>query len=372
MKLLNKSLLILAILTAYVNMIFLLNWPISVGAFRDSLFTGDFSLIFILALGVGSFLAGLLLLKLKPLWLMVGGFLCAFLSLGGYTYAVELNQLITLRVLHGVALSLAFTSSLYCLFSSFQDFIGLLYKALIVASIFLIPVRESIIEGNSQWLIFISIFVTVFTGTLVAILSRYINNHMETSKIKTSIAQTSNISNILNGFLGSIIASLTLGVFLYTFNNLSISQQSLTGLPFYLFLFTMLISFSSEIAYISKYIGDAKSLCIGMLLLALNLSLITILKETSFIIIPVIFSAVAFSIILSTSFYCISNTGYKGISLYLGLLLALFFMSLLAGYKVAEYNYNEVYSPLIVSSIIIISASILFIRRIHQGSQIEL
>lgn len=380
MKTFHRSIIILVSLTAYINLILLFKWPISEGVFsNDSIIFGDLSLVFILALAIGSLVAGILLYKLNPIWLIISGLFFTVASLGGYTLANELNQLFMLRVFHGGALSLILTSSLYSIYvmttrEAFIESTILLGKVIIGASILLIPLKEFVVRvSGHQWLIFISIFVTVFTATLVTLLSKYAYFYIRNIRVKTDTKTNSNIVNILNALLGGTISALTLGIFIYTFDDMQLSNLSLSeGVVFYMFFFSMLVIFSSKIIHITKYIGSAKALCSGLLLLALNISLITIFQQSALLLIPIALAAIAFSLIISASFYCISEIGFNRIKLSMGFFMGVMFFGFLIGYTMAEYNNGEAYSPLILNSIVLISSSILFIRRIHQGGQVEI
>jgi len=368
MKVFNRSLIILVLLSIYTNLIFSFPWPISEGIFANNNSLETLSLVFIISIGIGSLLAGLILKGLNSIWVIISGLFLAVVALGGYSISDVYSQLLVYRSIHGIAISMALTSVTYGFFvmankEEFSKIIILVCRITLGFTILALPLKALVMHLYSfQSLILINIFISVFTATLLTIISKFYNFDVIKKPIETEISSNLPLDLLVNGFLGGIMASLTLGIFFYTFNSLNISQLPLSpGVIFNIFFFTMLVSLTKKITHISKDIGVAKAICSGLLLLALNISLLPILWESTFIILPIILTAIAFSIILSSSFYCLGNVSYKSSSLTLGLFYSLIFMGLATGYIIAVYNNGEAYSPLITNSIIIIGSSIILI-----------
>lgn len=376
MKALQKNLLAIAAAVILLDLFLQLS---DLSLFTLSLMEGASSTIsqwsFPIAFIFGSLLAGLLCKRsTKVYWISLSFYLLS-LCFGGYILTKSLKTYMYLNIFHGVLASYSLVMILNLMLNLTnkehirRDICGL-GLFITIPFIILLALRNQLASLlGTHWGILGMIFAYSFTGTLIILLTGYLNIDNKKTEPVSLNKMYYGIYPMISSYplLGLLIGIFTLG-FIYrrVFQNPSYGGMSSITL-INILVFSTSVILITKIGALADIIGDIKGILIGLLLLAFSLSLFPLVEGVPLLIIPMILCGAAYGILIpSISGYFWNLLMESHSAMLIGIYLIFTYLAGLLGFWAANAVNNEFYSPYLFNCLIIISICIPYIRRIHQ------
>ncbi|WP_026478739.1 MFS transporter [Alkaliphilus transvaalensis] len=334
--------------------------------------------LYIFAFIIGSMVTGFLMHYYSHISIIALALCLIGVIQGGYLLNPSPKIYLYFRAIHGLLLSTILTTvvSWLCNLVEKENFLSLckFFVPVPLFALFVLPLHQAITPMAAfHWVLFVLMFSYFFIGVLCLLLMDYLselNKRVSTityNKV-TEILSTPTlyyyyIAVLVCGYTFATLSLLILKTEIYSIES---SQLNLLGV----LLISLTLTFLTKLGGIGQHLGDMKSILMGLLLMAFGLGLLPLIKESTLLFVPMILWGLSLGILLPSIL--------GGLSLHVtpskqGFIIGILHFLLLIGYSVGvaitlQLN-SHLYYPHFINSLLIISTSIFFIRKIHQQAE---